>query len=111
MTNTNMPIVWQNALDQFQTEIAKKAWVWFAETRGEGMQYAADQYAGEVEHLVLSLSPMLAASKRIHEKHRGVEIEDEVMSDLLRFMLIRHANWRLGGNITPDFLKVENYKE
>lgn len=30
MTESNMPILWQNAIMQYQTEIARKAWVWFA---------------------------------------------------------------------------------
>ena len=88
----NMPILWQNALMQFRTEIARKAWVWFAETRGHGMQYEADAYAGEVDALVGFIRPLL---KR----------DCEVMDDLMRFILKRHANWRLGANIIPTFLQ------
>ena len=97
---SNMPILWQNALEQYSTEIARKAWVWFAETRGEGMQYAADAYANEVETLVKAMMPMLAASQRVHDA------SDEVMGSLLRFILIRHANHRLGGNVKPTYLNT-----
>ncbi len=101
---SNMPILWQNCLLQYSTEIARKAWVWFAETRGSGMLYDADRYAGEVETLVIRLSPMLAfAANRIGAS-------DEVMDDLMRFILIRHANWRLGGNVKPAFLGAEAAK-
>ena len=100
--HSNMPVLWQNALFQFQDcPIAQKAWVWFAETRGSGMQYAADAYANEVKHLVSSLRPMLDAARSVHSVHGA---DDEVMDDLLRFILIRHANWRLGGNVIPAFL-------
>lgn len=99
--NTNMPICWQNSLLQYKTEIARKAWVWFAENRGSGCFYGADRYANEVEHLVISLTPMLANAGRAHRA------DDEVLGDLLRFILVRHANWRLGGNVIPAFLRSE----
>lgn len=98
MTASNMPILWQNALMQYSTEIARKAWVWFAELRGAGMLYDADAYANEVERLVVLLTPMLDAGQRVHSA------SDEVMSSLLRFILVRHANWRLGGNVKPTFM-------
>jgi hypothetical protein len=100
MTTANMPTLWQNCLLQFSTEIARKAWVWFAETRGSGMQYDADKYASEVETLVLKLRPMLNASRKIHDA------SDEAMCDILRFILIRHANYRIGNNVKPSFLTV-----
>lgn len=98
----NMPVLWQNALAGFSTEIARKAWVWFAETRGAGMQYAADRYAEEVDKLVLTIRPMLSVAARAHSSNGS----DEVLDDLLRFILMRHANWRLGGNVRPEFLEV-----
>lgn len=99
MTASNMPVLWQNNLLQYRTEIARKAWVWFAETRGTGMQYDADAYANEVERLVLALRPMIDAANRAYNA------KDEVLSDLLWYILIRHANWRLGSNTVPGFLK------
>ena len=99
MTASNMPVLFQNSLLQYSTEIARKAWIWFAETRGHGLHYAADRYATEVERLVLSIRPMLATANQTYDA------ASEVMDDLLRFILVRHANWCLGGNITPEFLK------
>ena len=98
MTHSNMPILLQNALLQFSTEIARKAWVWFAETQVSGMQYRADSYAREVDRLCLSLRPMLEAANRHHNA------SDEVIDDLLRFVLLRHANDHIGGNVRPPFL-------
>ncbi len=100
MSASNMPILWQNALMQFSTEIARKAWVWFAETRGDGMQYAADQYAREVDKIVAFDAKILPVANKPHGA------SDEVLDDLSQFILIRHANWRLGGNVVPDFLRV-----
>lgn len=94
----NMPILWQNAIGQFSTEIAKKAWVWFAETRGSGMQYQADTYAREVDGLVQILRPLIEAA------NRPFDATGEVLDDLLRFILLRHANLRLGGNVSVTFL-------
>ena len=96
----NMPVLWQNCLLMFSTEIGRKAWVWFAESRGTGMLYDADEYALEVEQLVLTLRPMLELARR----NSPVELDDEGLDDLLRFILIRHANWRLGANVRPAFL-------
>lgn len=91
---SNMPILYENCLLQYTTEIAKKAWLWFAESRDRsGMKYPSDLYANEVETLVLQMQPMLKASQKIHN------CSDEVMSDLLKFLLKRHANYRLGGNV------------
>jgi hypothetical protein len=95
-----MPILWQNALFQFKTEIARKAWVWFAETRGSGAQYSADKYASEVEQLFLNLRPMVEAAGA----GKDMKADDERLDDLMRFILTRHANWRLGGNVRPGFL-------
>lgn len=94
----NMPVLWRNALAQYETEIARKAWVWFAETRGHGMQYQADAYADEVEVLVKASRPMIEAANMAYDA------PGEVLDDLLRFMLARHANHRLGGNVRPAFL-------
>lgn len=76
----NMPVLWQNALLQYQTcPIAAKAWVWFAETRGAGMQYAADNYANEVKQLVVCLRPVQSYAQKGHPS-----ASDEVMGDLLK---------------------------
>lgn len=100
--SNNMPILWQNALMQYQTcPIAAKAWVWFAETRSTcAMSYDADRYANEVQHLVTLCRPMLKAANKPHHA------SDEVMNDLLHFVLRRHANYRLGFNVRPTFLEV-----
>ena len=95
---SNMPILWQNCIMQYKTEIAKKAWVWFAESYGHGMHYQSDNFASEVERLVLSIQPMLKSSS----EHHGAS--DEVCNDLLRFILVRHANWRVGGNVNPTYI-------
>lgn len=102
-TGTNMPILWQNCLMQYSTEIARKAWVWFAETRGSGMLYAADRYADQVEKLVQTLTPMVTAGfAQLQANHPS---DAEVMPRLMRFILRRHANLYFGGNVRPPFLE------
>jgi hypothetical protein len=95
--NDNMPILWQNALLQFRTEIARKAWIWFAETRGAGMHYKTDKFACEVDQLVLSCSALIGMANKAHNA------SDEVCSDITAFILRRHANLRLGGNVKPTY--------
>lgn len=103
MANSNMPILWQNALSGVQTEIGRKAWIWFAETRGQGMLYDADKYAWEVDKIVLSLRPMIEASSGVLEGD-GLSVGGETIDDLMRFILTRHANNIFGGNVKPNFL-------
>ena len=98
---SNYPILWQNALMQYSSEIVKKAWIWFAETRGDGMQYQADAYANEVAVLTESIAPMIGASLAICE-NQGINPargEDECLTDMMKFILKRHANYRFGGNV------------
>lgn len=97
-TTANMPILWQNAMLWVQTEIGRKAWIWFMETRG-GDDKAADRYAWEVDTLVMRLRPMIDAANKAHGA------ADEVIDDLMRFILVRHANFRFGGNVRPAFLE------
>ena len=58
------------------------------------MKYPAENYAREVDLLVMAVPPLIDAGGRQHEN-----FNDEKASDLLRFVLKRHANWRLGGNV------------
>jgi hypothetical protein len=96
----NMPLLYQNALAQYESPIAQKAWLWYAERHDSSkMKYLADTYAEEVERLVSFLDVALPASaevlsESIHTPHH----DREVLDDLTRFILKRHANWRLGGN-------------
>jgi hypothetical protein len=88
-----------------KTEIARKLMLWAAETRdGSKMKYKAAKYADQVDLLVLSMRPMLAMSHQILAQQRGDKmakrcIEDEVVEDLMQFILARHANHFWGGNV------------
>lgn len=108
----NMSILWRNLLDQFTTPIAKKAWIWYVErekvqtmalsqatAREHTVYIKADRYAEEVEHLVVTLSPMLAFGGSPHNA------STETLNDLLRFILIRHANQTLKSNLVPAYLQ------
>lgn len=65
------------------------------------MQYGADRYASEVDNLVLSTRPMVKAANQAYGA------SEEVLSDLMRFVLMRHANLRLGANVKPYFLEMK----
>jgi len=65
------------------------------------MCYRAERFAHEVERLMGSLRPMLDAASKIHGR-------DDHDPDLMRFILVRHANWRFGGNLSPDYAQGVN---
>jgi len=95
MTSSNLPILYQNCLTQFSTEMAKKAWLWFADSHDRTkLKYPADKYAQEVDILVLWLRPMLRISGNIHSPN----VPEETLDDLLRYILKRHANTYLKDN-------------
>lgn len=103
-TTTNMPILWQNAMLLAQTEIGRKAWIWFMETRGSAAE--ADKYAWAVDKLVLALRPMIDhANNPKDDRCCPHGASDEALDDLMRFILVRRANWRFGGNVRPYFLE------
>lgn len=99
---SNLSILYRNVLDGLGTEIGRKAFLWAAERRDASrFKYPAEKYAHEVEHLVLSLRPMMGAAARIYrcQSDGALDASDEVMDDLMRFILARHANWCFGGNV------------
>lgn len=94
---SNLPILYQNILFGLGSEadIAAKAFLWAADARdAPRLKYKAEGYAHEVKELVFALRPMLRAARRIHDT------SEEVMSDLMRFILKRHGNHFWGGNVT-----------
>lgn len=98
--SANMPILWQNCLLQYGTcPVAAKAWVWAAETQPmDARYYRADAYANEAKKLVESLPPKLELAASLHDE------ACEHLDDLMKFVLLRHANHRFGGNVRPPFL-------
>lgn len=84
-----------NVMSHLATEIGRKAFLWAADAHDRSrMKYPAESYALEVDRLVMVLPPLIDAGGRPHGCWN-----DEKASDLLRFILKRHANWRFGGNV------------
>jgi hypothetical protein len=93
----NLPILYQNIIFGLPSDLAVHAFLWATERPGEDpMCYRAERFAREVQHLAETLAPMLDAGASVH----GVTAHDP---DLMRFILIRHANWRFGGNVAPTY--------
>jgi len=91
---SNMPVLWQNVMLGFASEVGRKAFVWAADARdGTAKKYPAEAYAHEVETICGFLAPALGFVRKLHE------IDDERLDDLQMFMLKRHANHRFGGNV------------
>lgn len=76
-----------------ESETGRKAFLWAAETRDKSrFKYKAEEYAHEVESLCGFNEAVAPALAQICD-------DNEVLSDLYKFVLKRHANWRFGGNI------------
>ena len=95
----NMPILYQNIIFGLPNDLAVDAFLWAVERPGEDIYcYRAEAFAHEVAQLVATLSPMVDAASRIH----GATAHDP---DLMNFILKRHANWRFGGNQSPEYVQ------
>lgn len=96
----NLPILYQNVMLGLRTELGRDAFLWATELTGnDRMCYAAERFAHEVETLTSRLRPMLDLAAEAHE---GCDVDD-----LERFVLRRHANWRMGGNMRPPYCEEE----
>ena len=94
----NLPILYQNVMYGLPSDFASDVFLWATERPdNDRMCYRAEEFAREADLLRNRLSPMLDAAARIH----GLTYHDP---DLMDFILTRHANWRLGGNLKPEFL-------
>jgi hypothetical protein len=89
----NYPPLLENVLCQYETEVAKKAFLWATELPGaDRMQYRAEQFGHEVERILLMSRPVLAKAQTLH----NAKCDDEVLTDLERYLLMRHASYRFG---------------
>lgn len=93
----NMPTLYNNIMDGLPSDFARDVFLWAVERPGEDrMCYRAERFAREVETLCRQLRPVLDASAKMH----GMEEHDP---ELMKFILKRHANWRVGGNQSPPY--------
>lgn len=88
---SNLTILQQKVLLQFETTFAQEAFLWACTRRdADRYQYAAEAYAREVEQLVSASDPMLALAALPFAE----DWSNEKQEDLLRFILKRHLHWR-----------------
>jgi len=99
---TNLRTLYQNLLPTFQSENAKKAFLWAADTVDKTYyKYPAERFARDVDN-VYALRPVLqVAAKNLHDQlGGGIKSDDEaIVSDVEAFMIRRAANAVFGGNI------------
>jgi hypothetical protein len=97
MSATDMPILYQNIMYALPSEFARDVFLWATErAQNDTMLYAAEAFSREVDDLVKTLTHLLDVGAKQH----GQEKHDP---DLMRFTLTRHANWRFGGNVIPEY--------
>lgn len=92
----NLPPLLDNVCYGLRAEAGRKAFLWSQEYLDRArFKYKAERYAHEVELLLGATPPMLALGFAQH----GVAVDDERQTDLLRFILVRHANHFWGRQI------------
>ncbi len=97
MTQTNMPILYQNIMFGLPSEAACDVFLWAVERiENDPMLYKAEAFAHQVQMTVARVTPMLDAAARIHGR-------DSHDPDLMGFILKRHANQYFGGNVVPTY--------
>lgn len=101
----NMPILYQNIMLCFSTDVGRCAFLWATEkTENDPILYKAEAFAHEVEKQIEVIEPLFAASAKICA---GQGIGDgQVPSGLMNFILKRHANQRFGGNLNPPYMEA-----
>lgn len=94
---SDMPILYQNIMFGLPSDLSRDAFLWATERPGEDrLCYRAERFAREVNDLVVAVVPMLDFASKLHGG-------DGCDPDLINFILTRHANWRFGGNVHPDY--------
>ncbi len=110
----NLPILYQNILFALPSDHARKVFLWAVERPGEDrMCYRAERFAREADRMRRTASALidLGQTCRLRTAAKGVPTRllcADQRSDLIQFVLNRHANWRYGGNVRlPESLFPE----
>lgn len=94
----NLPIIYENVMLGFDTEIGRDAFLWATEQPGnDRMCYRAEAFAREAARIAKTLRPW---AEKAMTGHDGT---DEDVDDLIAYVLTRHANWRYGGDVKPGY--------
>ena len=108
-----MPVLYLNVMDGLSTQIGKDAFLWATDRPGnDRLCYAAEKFAHEVEYLAASLRPMIGSSFNILRQMRELkgqpagDFSAGNQDDLMNFILKRHANYRHGGNVNPEYCEA-----
>ena len=97
MTPDNMPVLYINVMDGLPSDLSRDAFLWATDRPDcDRMCYRAERFAREVATLEDKLMPMFDIAARTHGR-------DGVDPGLWDFILTRHANWKWGGNLRPDY--------
>ena len=95
MAASNLCPLRQNVLEGLPCEISRKAFLWLAQHHDSTrMKFRAEQLAHEVAGLIQVVRPMVAASRPL-----GTSLEDEIVDDLMAFILKRWIGYKLGPNL------------
>lgn len=91
----NTPILYDNAIEQYDHPLVQDGWLWFADTHSKcPLRYDADRYAREVEMLVRFLDKILPISCKPFKDNWDMTKQ----FDLIKFFIKRHANSYIGDN-------------
>ena len=98
----NYSILQNNLLICIPNHWAQQAFLWACDRNETShMLIEEEEFAHEVLHLLGFLGPMSRMTREVFQKqqpHQPIfnnqESQEELLSDLVKFMLIRHCHWR-----------------
>lgn len=103
----NMPILYKNVMPSLPSDFARDVFLWASDKfTNDRHAYRAEAFAREADRLARSVKTLIDLRQRVTPRDSKLFLDDAQATDLLRFILARHANWRMGGNVKtamPDF--------
>jgi hypothetical protein len=92
---SNIPILYRNVMDSLPSGFARDIFLWATDKfPNDRMVYKAEAFAREAESIAYVSGMLVTLARKNYP-----DMTDEQCSDLIEFIRVRHANWRLGGNI------------
>lgn len=106
MAKNNMPVLYQNIMDSLPSDLSRKAFLWATDHFPMDHHcYKAEAFAREVYELNLFNRYMIHLRQMVTLRDGGKLLDEEQEADLLGFYLKRHANYRTGGNKSPNYFQ------
>ena len=101
---TNLPTLYQNIMLGLPSEFAREVFLWASDkTSADRHLYKAEAFAREADQLRRRLGEVLDAQQWLAFRSGGLLLTEAQAESLADFVMTRHANWRMGGNVRPAY--------